>query len=287
MATSGIRPSTEGALLLKSLWDPAIKLKAQEEGVLAQDIPKGNVEKIGDTWYIRILPTVTIRSGASTDQYDDESLTWETGTVTRVSGTPTRKYAAVQFPVSMTEALVSADKAAMLSGYRDQGTAGLVEALDIGAAGLWANLITNVKGPFDASKTTLLSMRTSLKTSAKKHAKKGSNIHVVYHTSQDTFVSSISEIMNADARGGGDTPNVDGIIVKAWGMTLSDTGSIINSGGSYKNLMFLDSAFAKAFNVEPGIYNQGQVGLVYRIRFYMEYSFVEVFDEDALVWQSV
>lgn len=286
MAAAGIRPGTEGANLLRSMYDAEIKLKTSEEGVIAQDIPKGSTEKIGDTYYVRIVPTVTARTAASTDQMGPEALTYETASTTRVSQTPTRKYFALEFPISMTEALLSPDNAKMRAAYRDQGTYSLIEAQDVLAAQLPLSLTTNVKGPLNADKTNLLAWKSALKVTAKRFAQNGKAIHVKYHTSQSAFVESIAEIMNADARGGGDNPNVSGIMVKAWGMTFADTGNIVFSGGAYQNVMYVEDAFLKAYNFEPKIVREEDTGLVHRMFGYLEVAFVEVFDECALLWKS-
>ena len=51
-----------GASALRSMWDREIKLKANEEMVIAADFERAGAEKVGDTMYVRILPTVTVQT---------------------------------------------------------------------------------------------------------------------------------------------------------------------------------------------------------------------------------
>jgi len=287
MALASVYPgSGRGANALRSMWDREIKLKANEEMVIAADFERADAEKVGDTMYVRILPTVTINTLANTDNAGPENLTWETGEILRVSTTPVAHYAAVGLPLNLTERLVAADQSKLRAGYRQQIRKGLDAKLDSYCAQALGPSISAVKGPFNADKTNLLDCVQTIRTNAKEHVKNGTTVHIKYHPSQIKYLNSIAEIANAEVRGDAENPNVKGFISKGFGFTFAETGNIYNNGTHYLNLVFASSAFTLGYNAEPTILAPQTSGLQVGFLGYQDFGVVEVFDEDALVWKS-
>lgn len=280
-----LNPGGEAASALRSMWDAEFKLTAMEEGVIHPDIPRSSAEKIGDAMYVRIVPFLTAQTLSSTGDADLGGLTADTGAITRVSTTPNRRYVAVGFPIHTTAALLGSDNANLRSAYRQQMRTTLDGAMDA-TAGALAGSLSVIKGPGNFDKATLLDMDQTLRTNGANHVKNGTVTYLKYSPTQSKYLKAISEIMNADARGGADNPNVSGVLVKAWGIALAETGNIYFSGGNYWNMLFVGSAFAKGFNYEPGLLPEQTNGLADFFIGYAEYGFVECFDSDAVVLKS-
>jgi len=281
----GIRPGTEGASALKSRWDAVFRTKANEEMTIANDFdtPAG-VEMIGDTLYIRIVPAITAQTLAGTSE--GTSPTYHTGTITRVSDTPTFGYGAVELPDHLITRLGQADAAQLEAKYRSQLLAALDVQVDYDAGGLGPGIST-VKGPGNFDKTQILDMQTSLATNAKDHYKAGqTECHLKYHPSQIKYVGNIAEFANANTRGGADNPNVKGVILKAWGMTFAETGNINLSAGNYWNMMFVRSFAVLAWNRKPFVKPAQDFELTKRILAECDFCTLEVFDEDAVAFKS-
>lgn len=279
---AAIRVGSEAVSLMASQWDKEIKLKASEEAVIYPDFDKGNIETSGDTWYVRVIPAVTVVAPSTTVELGPEDLTYESGAVTRVSASPIAAYGAVEIGRNVFSRLTSADGAATRAAYRTQIRATLDQKIDV-EAGNMATAISTTLGPGNFDKAALLYAKRRLRTAAKSHYKNGSMVHLKYHPSQIDQVESIAEIMNANLRGDASNPNVKGVVVNAWGMTLAETGNIPFSAGSYYNLLHLKPAFAFAFNEEPGVEPVQRAGLAERFIGYTDFAIVEVFDEDAVV----
>lgn len=290
MAAAGIRPGNEGAAALTSEWDAEIRLKPTEEMVVVSDFssPVGVDDKnIQNLLTIRILPTITAQTLASTDQGQGSGLTYHTGTILSVTASPVFTYGAVELPAHLLSKMTGPDGSALKAGYRKQLMAALGEKIDNTGAQLATGVSTQKGAPSNFDKPLLLDAKGTLQTNAKNHVKAGkTQIHLKYHPSQIKYLESISEIMNADARGGGDSPNVAGVVVKAWGLTLAESGNVYSTGGVVYNFMFASQGFVLGYNLEPGMLDPQTFELVTRFIARAEFGVVEVFDEDGVAIKS-
>lgn len=284
---AGITPGTEGASALKNRWDAVFRTKANEEMVIANDFdsPQG-VEMIGDRLWVRIVPIISMNTLASTAQGQGAGILYHTTSISRVSAVPTFIYGAVQLPDHLVTRLGSPDSAQLEAKYRSQLLAALDAQVDADAGTMIAGF-SAVKGPSNIDKVTLLDAQTTLATNAKQHYVAGSTqCHLKYHPSQMKNVNAIAEVANANFRGDTANPNVRGVILKAWGMTFAETGSVQFSAGNYQNALFVPSAVVLAWNRKPYVKPAQDFELTHNIYGQADYGFVEVFDEDGVTIKS-
>jgi hypothetical protein len=281
-----IRPGTEGSALLKTEYDADIRTKAYEMPKLIADFDKpAGISKVGNLLTVRIIPTGTLRTLLSTGE--GTGLTYETATTLSVTASPVGRYMAVEIPDHLVSKMVDGEEAQTKKKYRDILLSGVKEGMDAYAGSTLAPGISTAKGPANFDKAGLLDAKQSLRINAKEHYDlKTSQVHVKYHPSQIKHIESISEIMNADARGDSENPNVSGYVVKAWGMTFSDAGTIYSAAGVVYNMLHLKSAFVAGYNQVPYLKNPQDYELVVRFICYGEMAVVEVFDEDAVLFKS-
>jgi hypothetical protein len=251
---------------------------------IGNDFDSGQLEMIGDTAYVRIIPKITASRLATTDQ--GSSPTYHTGTVLRATVTPYFSYGAVELPDHLLSKLGAPESAALEAGYRKQLLAALDEDVDSLCGDLGPSIST-VKGPANGDKSLILDMQTSLATNSKNHVVVGqTEVHLKYHPSQIKYIGNIAEFANANTRGDSANPNVKGVILKAWGMTFTETGSIDFSGGFYWNMMFAPLYAILAWNLKPRVKVPQDFELTKRLFGECESGPAEVFDEDAVVWKS-
>ena len=287
MAFGSIRPGTEALVAIKHRWDALFHLAPTEEMAIAMDFdtPEGT-DMAGDQLNVRILPAVTAQTGTDSQQFDPAGLTFETATILNVQDTPTYKYALVALPRNLIVRLGGPDTAQLEAGYRKLGLAALDAAVDADAGSLGSGIST-VKGPGNFDKSSVLDMQGSLAAGAKNHYVPGTTeAHLKYHPSQIKYIGNIAEFANANTRGDAANPNVKGVVLKAWGMTFAETGSVLFSGGFYWNMMF-DRQFAVlAWNQRPHVLDSIDHGLSTLIRVETDFLNVEVFDQDAVTFKS-
>lgn len=285
---AGIRPGTEGAKALKNRWDAVFRMKANEEMAVANDFdaPEG-VDMIGDKLWIRIVPLVSAQTLASTDQgAGGTNLTYHVGTIDRIGVDPVFIYAAVSLPDHLISRLGSADAAQLESVYRKQMLAAMDAQIDVSAASLFSS-ISAVKGPANLDKVTLLDAQTTLATYAKQHYVIGqTTVNLKYHPSQIKNINAIAEVANANYRGDAANPNVKGVVLKAWGMTLTESGNIQFTGGTYQNALFLSKAFILAWNRKPFVKPTIDFELTRNVYCEADFGVAELFDEDAVLIKS-
>jgi hypothetical protein len=279
-----IRPGTEGANYLRTEYDADFKTKAYEDSVIVEDFDKPTgVEKIGNGLVIRIVPTISAQTLLSTGA--GTSLTYDTTTATSVTCAPVGRYGAVEIPEHLVAKMANGEETALKTAYRNQLMGSVKEGFDAYAALTVGPGIGTAKGPANFDKSGLLDAAQSLRTNAKSHAN-NAQVFVKYHPSQIKHIKSISEIMNADARGDSANPNVTGIMVKAWGMTFGESGNIYSSAGVVYNMLHLKSAFVRGYNQPAYLLEPQPFELVVRFIAYLEGGVVEVFDEDAVLYKS-
>lgn len=281
-----IRPSTEGAALLKTMYDSDFRTKANEEPVVIADFDKPQgVERIGNSLVIRIIPVIAAQTLAASDT--GQSLTAHTGTTTSVTASPVGRYGFVEIPIHLTSKFDGSENAAIIAAYRDQLKGSLDQEKDVyGAQTSITSAGVQTHGPVNFDKSNLLAAKRKLRTSAKSHFKNGSMIHMKYHPSQIDYVESIDSIMNAEARGDSENPYVTGFVNKAFGMTFAETANVYSAAGVVHNMLHLTSAFVQAYNINYKLLDPQDYLLTTRYLAYSEFGVAVPFPEDALDFQS-
>lgn len=288
MAYTGIRPGDEGLNALRERWDARFLLKGFEEAAIVNDFDRPNeVKNVGEQLHIRIIPAITTQStNDATAELDPTGLTYVSDAIEEVLATPSYVYNAVGLPNNLTLRLGEPDTAAIEAGYREMQLGSLVAAVDYAGGGLFPSIST-VKGPANADQALILDMQTSLATNAKNHVTLGTTeMHLRFHPSQIKYVHAIAAYANAEQRGDKENPNVRGVILKAQGMTLLETGNINFSNGNYWNALYAKSFAVLAYNKAPHTLSAQKYGLTTLLLGEADYLVVEVFDSDAVAWKS-
>lgn len=281
-----IRPSTEGAALLKTMYDADFRTKAYEEPVVIQDFSKPvSVERMGNSLVIRIIPVIADQSLAASDT--GQSLTAHTGTTTAVTASPVGRYGFVEIPIHLTSKFDGSESAAIVAAYREQLKGSLDAAKDTyGAQTAITSAGVLTHGPVNFDKSNLLQAKQKLRISAKSHFKNGSMIHMKYSPTQIQFVESIDSIMSAEVRGDSETPYVTGFVNKAFGMTFAETGNVYSAAGIVHNMLYLSSAFVQGYNIIYKLLDPQDYLLTTRYLAYSEFGVAVPFPEDALDFQT-
>lgn len=287
MAVQNILPGTLGLAALKQSWDGQFRVQGFEEAVIGGDFDKPEgVTASGTQYNVRIVPRVTVRTATTTTEMDATNLTYETGTVLSVNDTPTMSYVIVGLPKNLTDRLGGPDTASLTAAYRKLMLGGLMAAVDADSGSLGPGIST-VKGPGNFDQSQILDMQTSLATNARNHVSLGvTPMHLRFHPSQIKYVHNIAAYANAEQRGDAENPNVRGVILKAQGMTLAETGNIAFSGGFYWNMLYASSYAVLAYNQAPIIDGTEVLGFSTLVKGHADYLNVEVFDEDGVVFKS-
>lgn len=288
MAYAGITPGGPGINALRERWDARFLLKGFEEAEVVNDFdsPEG-VDSVGEKIHIRIIPAVTAQTGGDSAELDPTALTYATDTILEVTDTPDYRYNVVALPNNLVARLGAPDTAKLEAGYRELMLGSLVAAVDYNGAGLFSGIST-IRGPANADQALILDMQTALATAAKNHVQIGRTpMHLRYHPSQIKYVHSIAAYANAEQRGDAENPNVRGVILKAQGMTLQETGSINFSGGFYWNALYAKSYAVLAYNRKPHMLDKQPYGLANLLLGEVDFLTVEIFDEDGVAWKSV
>lgn len=281
-----VTPGGDGAALLRTEYDADFRTKAYELPALIADFQKPvGIDKVGNSLVVRIIPIVTVTNLASTDT--GASLTPDAHATSSVTASPVGRYGYVQIPEHEVSKMARGEESQMKTKYRDQILGGIKENMDAYAGSTLGPGISTAKGPVNFDKANLLDAKQSLRINAKGHYDlKTSKVHVKYHPSQIKFIESITEIMNADARGDSENPNVSGFVVKAWGMTFRDSGNIYSAAGVVYNMIHLESFAVAGWNQVPYVKPPQDYELQVRFVGYGEMAVVEVFDEDAVLFKS-
>lgn len=281
-----IRPGTEAANLLESVWRPEMALAATEEMVVAKNFDDGNdgVEKIANTLYIRKIAAIPAQTLGATGT--GQSLTYSTNTEERVAVTPTFAYNGVEIVRNTLTRLIA--DAQLRKGYRDQMAAGLATKIDVDAAALAASLTQVVGGAGEVvSKGLMLDGLTRLATNSKNKWKKGkTKAYFCFHPSQIKHVLDIPEITAANVRGDAQNPNVTGFVWDAWGLMLDESGNVYQAGGVTHNLLHIRDSHILGYNQKPDFLSPQEFELTIRLIAYTEYGVGEVWDEYAVDVQT-
>jgi hypothetical protein len=93
------------------------------------------------------------------------------------------------------------------------------------------------------------------------------------------YVDAIQGITHAYARGDGASPTVKGVVHDAWGLTLTESGNILVSGGVAYNMLFTEEAGVAGYNLDVTVKKEQEFEAVTRLIVEGEAGFDEVFDE--------
>lgn len=286
----GIRPGTEGILALTDEWTAEFKLKPNEEMVIANnfDSPVG-ASKIGNQMHIRILPVISANTLATTDQGTGLAAgNYHTGTILEITVDPTFAYGIVEIPDHMVSKLSDSDSGAMKAGYRKQLLASLNTYIDEIAGELASGASAQKGAPSNFDKSLLLDAQGTLATNAKEFIKlaQGTPMFLCYHPSQVKHVNAISEITAAYARGDSANPNVKGVVIDAWGMSMAESGNIEQDQGVTYNMLHAKQGYVLAYNVKPKLKEPQDYEFAVRLPAFCEFGVAEVFDEACVAIKS-
>lgn len=286
MAFQGIRPGTEGVNAMRERWDARFLLKGFEQAEIVNDFSKPEgVDSVGEQIHVRIIPMITAQAGG-TGQLDPTALTYSFDTILEITEVPTYNYNVVALPNNLVSRLGAPDTAKLEAGYRELMLGSLVASVDYAGGGLFGGIST-IRGPANADQALILDLQTVLATAAKNHVQIGTTpMHLRFHPSQIKYVHNIAAYANAEQRGDSENPNVRGVILKAQGMTLQETGSINFTAGNYVNALYAESYAVLAYNRTPHMLDKQPYGLTNLMLGEVDFLVVEIFDEDGVAWKS-
>lgn len=283
---AGSHTVTTAALALKSMWDDRFTRRPNENRNITKRFMKG--DRIGDTSYFRITPTITASSGDGTSGL---SLTYDNTATERVSITPTSAYSAIRPTVQLVKRFTEPDAAKQLAAWRNQGMAGVWTSIESTAAQLATGISTQLGAPTNITEALFLQGKAILRGQAKEYAdmEQGSpGMYFVYDTSQIQYVESIPAIMHANIRGDKANPTTNGLVQQdGWGFTFSTSAHIYkNAGIAYNMLMAGDKAFVIGFNAEPYWLDPQPEELTVRYICFADSGSTELLDECCVVFRT-
>lgn len=285
MAGSITPGGSSGTNAIKQRWDAVFHNAATEEMQIGQDFnePSG-VTEVGSQLNIRVMPKRTANTYAGTGT--GVSLTYDDTAIASVNGTPTFKMVAVRPTDVFYSRLGKEDSPKYEAAERKQCLLAIDEAVDQ-LCGAQGSGFSTLKGPGNLDKATLLDAQGTLATNAQSHVVLGQTpMHLKIHPTQIKYLHNIAEIMNAELRGDSENPNVKGVIVKAWGMTINETGNVQYTGGYYYNMLFAKTAQVLAWNMKPKVKPSQDFEATKLIIVEADACPVEVFDLDGLAIRS-
>lgn len=283
-----ITPGGSALNLLEQTWRPELATQCNEEMRIANDFDNGNegLSKFGNVLNIRKI----LRVSASTLSASDtgKSLTYTNNTELNVTVSPTFAYGAVEIARTTLSRLLA--EAKLRAAYRKQIAAGLATKIDADAGALAAALTTNVKGSgaVNMDKTLLLDAIGAEVEAARDlySPGRGGWAFLKFHPRQLKHVLAIPEITNAQIRGDSEKPVKIGWVWDAYGLSMSETGSVYTNAGVAHNLLHIKEAFVLAYNTRPEFLTPQEFELVWRLIAFVEYGVGEVWDEYAVDLQT-
>jgi hypothetical protein len=287
VALSSVSVSTQFANLFRTHWSPRFRLDTSEAGKIFPLFDEGEGEMMENGLYIRKVATVTTNKVAGTVALDAESLTYEQDTEASVLVSPQFAYSAMAFSKQTMTRMQ--EFPAYSAAKRKQFIRSMVATMDTDAGALMDDLSTAVgSGAVNVSKDLLLQAAGELRTAAGREYEPTTGEGTAYFRlapKQQRYLYGIDAITSANIRGSGQ-PNVNGILVEAWGINLGITGNVVSSGGAYHNGLFLKGAFARAYNAEPQIIKEQWNGLAMLVIGFCEYGMSEVYDNYGVDLQT-
>lgn len=183
------------------------------------------------------------------DGGNPESLTYVSNTETEATFTPTLSYCASRVSLPMYERMVTNPESVL----RKSTNASLVQRIDVKLFSLVAAHVVNIVGANtdQITKGTILDARQKLLQGAKSEAKADQEFNFIVGVTEDDDLLNISDITNAQIRGGSETPMVSGWIAKALGFRFYESGNVQSSGASLFNVAFAKRAYVISWNNRP------------------------------------
>lgn len=288
MAGSLTPASGVAANALKSRWDSRFTRKPNENRNITKYTtePEG-VDKIGDTLYMRILPTIA--AGSLSNSATGTGLDYDNTEVTRISATPTFNYSAIRPALTLVERMDSPEEARMLAGYRNQLLAGIWTSIETTFAQLATGISTQLGAPTNVTEALFLQAKGLLRGNSKEYGdmEQGDpSMYFCYDTSQIQYVESIPAIMHADIRGDKQNPTVSGLVQKGWGFKYTTSTHIYKNAGIAYNMLFTPLAFVLGFNAKPRLLDPQPEEATVRYIAIADSASAELLDECAVILRS-
>lgn len=287
-----LRPQTGvQANLLRSFWDARFTRRPNENRNITKYFtsPQG-VDKVGDALLMRILPTITAGTIAtSATAAAGTGLTYDDTATDRISATPTFSVSAVRPALTLVERMNEPDKQAMLAGYRDQLLAGIWVSIETTAAQLATGISTQLGAPTNMSESLFLQGKGLLRGNAKEYAdwEDGNPMmYFCYDTSQIQYVEAIPAFMHADIRGDKQNALVSGVVQKGLGYKFTASTNIYKNAGIAYNMLFTPLAFVLGFNQKPALLDPQPEEATIRYIARADSGSAELLDECAVIIRS-
>jgi len=275
--TSAVTTTTAANTLVKR-WHSELQLNANEEMVVAKNFWDADGEKIKSTLYVRKIATIAA-AAPTVGSFDRASLTYTANTEAVTSVTPASAYGAVALERNVINQCLTDTE--LETAYRKQIARGLATYIDQSAADDVPNLSGQVgSGAVDISKSLILSAVKTLAVNAKDEFRaEKRNRYFIFHTNQLDKVLDIPQVTEAQIIGGsGSSPTVTGYVWDAYGLKLSDSGNVYQSGGITYNLLHLPRCLILAYNERPGMLAPQADGLSMLFIGYAEFGIAENYD---------
>lgn len=276
MAVTGTAyQTTTGDKFLPEEWD-AIDVLAYEEAVFYNKITEH--KRLYKKLHIPLhanLSRNTLSAGS-----DGTGVTYSANTESEVTLSPGTTYIAVNTSIQMLDRMKE-DPQDMFKRSMEMS---IVEGIDSSVFSLVSALTTNTvgSGATQVSKSDITAAVQKLAAGAKMYFKPGQTDGIgILHVNQVNDFLSISDITNAQMRGGSETPITTGWIAKAFGVRWYESGNVNTSGGTAYNVVFIPRAFAISFNQKPKVRRQ-DFELAHRIYIHSDFGYGTVRDQYAV-----
>lgn len=288
MTTVANNPSTDASALTQR-WRPGFGLAANEERVVTYhflDGSDGATKGINNQLNLRKYGVSTSNTLATT-YVGSTDLTFAGISPSVVTLTPTFDYSAVELALNLLSRID--DEQALQTALKKQLMAALATTFDVAGANLATSLVTNIRGSGTnlADKATIFDALNAVVVSAKDHYKVGeTKAHIVLYNRQCKNLWNIAEFTQAYMRGDELNPITRGWVSEAMNCTIEESGNIFANAGVAHNLVFVDDAFAYAFNLKPMLLDPQPFQAVIRLIAVQERGQAIYFDEYACDMQT-
>lgn len=273
---------------LRSHWDGRFMRRPNENRNITRYFTEPvDVDKIGDTLYMRILPVQP--ANALANSAAGTGLIYDNTAVDRVAAVPAFSYSAIAPTLVLVERMENPDEAKMLAGYRTQLTAGLWSSIEATAAQNATTISTMLGAPSNISEALFLQAKGILRGQAKEYADQESGdpaMHLVYDTTQIQYVESIPAITHAMIRGDKANPTVNGPVQQGWGFRFNASANIYKDSNIAYNMLFTKEAFVIGFNAKPRLLDPQPVEALVRYIAIADAASTELLDECAVIIRS-
>ena len=272
--------ATDDTQALKEIWTSEWAFDPVEETKLADWVAEpAGVTKFGNVLHLRKLPAIAANTYTpSTTAGQRTGLTFHTAQATTVTVSPSGRYFAVALDKALLNRVI--DDGNFRAGYKKQGLAGLWTAMDVVGFALGSSMSSTVSQASidDAMIRTALGQ---LATNAQNKFTEDSAKLLIVHPNQLKNVWNVPAIKEYQIRGTvGAAVNAK---LNAYGLIWRESGSVLNSAGSYYNPLLLKDAWAMAWNEKPHILDEQPDGLVINLIGYAEVGFAKWFDSSGVV----